>query len=151
MADCPVYAGVDPTVLHKPLKTRAFWDSIAPMPGAVAFLEHLARMGIPYNLVTAPANGTSAGAKYDWVKTHFPDALSKLVITSDKASVRGTVLIDDRDKNVVEFFRDNPEARLAIVPRNPYQDESLLDPFPVVYTSRVPNWNGILRVLESER
>lgn len=148
MHECPVYAGVGKAILRDPLDNPNFWADIPPMEGALDFLAALERKGVPYNIVTAPANAISTTGKYDWVKQHCPKALSKLVITNDKASIRGEVLIDDRDKNVVDFFHGNPEARMAIVPANSYQNLDLLKDLPVIITSRVPEWDTILFLLE---
>lgn len=148
LSDCPVYGNVpDKQILWVPMTKYKFWETVPVMEGAVEFIDTLLSDGIPFNFVTAPANGVSCQAKYDWVATHFPKAKKNLIITSDKASVRGTVLIDDRDKNVVDFFRDNPEAELAFVPKNAYQDKALLATVPAIYTSRVPDWESILSCL----
>lgn len=147
MHECPVYAGVGKDILRGPLSNPNFWADIPPMAGALDFLSALEDRSVPYNIVTAPANSISTTGKYDWVKRHFPKALSKLVITNDKASIRGHVLIDDRDENVVDFFEGNPEAQFAIVPANPYQRLSLLENLPVFLTEREPDWATILFLL----
>lgn len=148
MHECPVYANVAfKSVLRTPLENPVFWRTLPAMEGALDFMHEVIRRGIPYNIVTAPANDISTSAKYEWVERQLPEALKHLVITNDKASIRGNVLIDDRDKNVVDFFMGNPEAELAFVPENAYLNKDMLDEFGVVYTSRVPNWDLILRAL----
>ena len=148
MHECPVYANVAfKSVLRTPLENPVFWRTLPPMEGALDFMHEVIRRGIPYNIVTAPANDISTSAKYEWVERQLPEALKHLVITNDKASIRGNVLIDDRDKNVVDFFMGNPEAELAFVPVNAYLNKDMLDEFGVVFTPRVPNWDLILRSL----
>jgi len=85
----------------------AFYDP-DPIEGAVEAFNKLAkdpRFDV-YLLSTAPwANPESWKAKRIWAQEHLgPGVIKRLILTHNKALLKGDILIDDRDKNGAAEF-----------------------------------------------
>jgi 5'(3')-deoxyribonucleotidase len=82
-----------------------FWYGLPLYPGASTFVKNLEQWGDIYFATTPALSSDCVAGKYDWVKKHFPEYRSKLVICTHKEVLAGpnTILIDDRDKNCEAF------------------------------------------------
>ncbi len=96
-----------------PLTAAEFWDAFdynfwygLPLYFlAHAFVNYLELWGDIYFATTPTLSSECVAGKYDWVKKHFPEYRSKLIICTHKEVLAGpnTILIDDRDKNCEAF------------------------------------------------
>ena len=76
-----------------------FFESLPPVPGAVAGLHALAAAGHDVYICTTPLSTYQfcVAEKYAWVEKHLGHPWTKRVIlTKDKTLIRGDVLIDDK-------------------------------------------------------
>ncbi|CAJ1361289.1 unnamed protein product [Effrenium voratum] len=78
------------------------YESLEPLPGAVEALQAMVQEGVDVKLVTAPhptCAGTCALEKYLSVERLLgKDFTERLIITRDKTTVQGDLLIDDKPK-----------------------------------------------------
>jgi 5'(3')-deoxyribonucleotidase len=97
-----------------------FWYCLSCYPGAKEFLNELDKMGDVFFATSPTLSSACVAAKYDWVKTHFRDRLRKLYIGADKTAYAkpGSILIDDRDRNVDNFIEAGGKAVLFPRPWN---------------------------------
>jgi len=80
---------------------EGFFRGLPPMAGGVAAMHALAAKGYRVFLCTAPvlSSANCAGEKFEWVRAHLgPEWVRQIILTSDKTTVRGDVLIDDKPK-----------------------------------------------------
>lgn len=86
-----------------PLRTKALWSQVKPLPGAVKTIEMLKRDGHRVVVVSA------AGAEQTPVKLnnclfkYFPFSMDDVIICSQKDLIYGDVLIDDGPHNLQRF------------------------------------------------
>lgn len=76
-----------------------FYDSLAPIDGALNALAELVSAGFQVHICTTPlqSSKTCIAEKVEWIRTHLGESwLQKLIITSDKTLIKGDFLIDDR-------------------------------------------------------
>jgi len=82
---------------------EGFFENLPPMPGAVDAVKRMAAQGYHVLFCTSPVltSRYCPSEKFAWVRKHFgPGWVSRIIITSDKTTVRGDVLIDDKPKIV---------------------------------------------------
>jgi len=80
-------------------KSEGFYRSLPEMAGGINALQEMIRKGYEVLIVSAPLAESQycAQEKFDWVREHLGEEwLNRVVLTMDKTSVRGDVLIDDR-------------------------------------------------------
>ena len=86
-------------------KVREIWASpglfmsLEPMAGALESIEEIARKAKEVSICTSPTryNKTAAQEKSNWVKNRLGQYWAeRLIITSDKTSILGDILIDDK-------------------------------------------------------
>jgi len=73
------------------------------MEGSVRAAKEMVAKGYRVLICTSPVltSAHCAGEKFEWVREHLgPEWVRQIVLTSDKTSVRGDVLIDDKPKIV---------------------------------------------------
>lgn len=79
---------------------RGFFEGMDAMPGAIQAVEEMVEEGNEVFLVSAPDPkyyAQCAAEKYKWVEQNLgPEWLSRLILTRDKSTVQGHVLIDDK-------------------------------------------------------
>jgi len=83
------------------IHAQGFFAGLPPMAGGVAAVRKLARMGYRVFLCTAPVltSANCAGEKFEWVRRELgADWVGRVILTTDKTTVRGDVLIDDKPK-----------------------------------------------------
>ena len=98
MQECvPVHLKAEATAISR---EPGFFASLPPTQDAVAAVKHLADLpGMNVLICTAPlwANPTCVPDKLAWVERHLgAEWLPRVVLTNDKTTVRGDVLIDDK-------------------------------------------------------
>jgi len=80
---------------------KGFFRGLPPAPGAVAAVKAMVAKGYRVFFCTSPVltSENCAGEKYEWIRAHFgADWVKRIIMTSDKTSVRGDVLIDDKPR-----------------------------------------------------
>ena len=81
-------------------RNPGFFASLPPCEGAIDAVKHLASLpGFCVFICSSPllANPTCVEDKVAWIKTHFGhDWVERLILTRDKTTVRGDILIDDK-------------------------------------------------------
>ena len=85
----------------KVFHSEDFFLSLPPMAGAVEAVKDMAARGYRVFFCTSPVvtSNHCAGEKFEWVRQHFgTEWVSRIILTSDKTTVRGDVLIDDKPK-----------------------------------------------------
>ncbi|CAE7296152.1 unnamed protein product [Symbiodinium natans] len=81
--------------------SEGFFRNLPEMPDGVASLKEMVSKGFEVLICTAPfaKSRYCAQEKWEWVREHLGDEwLLRMVITQDKTTVRGDVLIDDKPK-----------------------------------------------------
>ena len=76
-----------------------FYENLPLVRGAQAGIAFLVNQGHKVTFVSSPYldNPTCASDKLDWVRRHFGRQMAtETILTGDKTSVRGDILIDDR-------------------------------------------------------
>lgn len=76
-----------------------FYENLPLVKGAQAGIAFLVNQGHRVTFVSSPYldNPTCASDKLDWVRRHFGRQMAtETILTGDKTSVRGDILIDDR-------------------------------------------------------
>ena len=83
-----------------------FWLYLKPLPWVEDLLSFVESTTSDWYVVTAPSRHPSSyTGKLKWIKTYFGKEFDKFVLTQHKHLMAkpGTILIDDRDKNVKDF------------------------------------------------
>eukprot|EP00440_Ansanella_granifera_P033235 gb/GFBE01036058.1/.p1 GENE.gb/GFBE01036058.1/~~gb/GFBE01036058.1/.p1 ORF type:complete len:696 (+),score=195.32 gb/GFBE01036058.1/:1-2088(+) len=81
--------------------SEGFFRNLPEMTGAVAALKEMIGRGFQVLICTAPfaRSRYCAQEKWEWVREHLGEEwLSRMVITQDKTTVRGDILIDDKPR-----------------------------------------------------
>jgi 5'-nucleotidase len=81
-------------------RSPGFFATLPPMEGAIEAIKALADIpGFNVLICTSPllSNPTCVQDKFSWVRSHLgPDWVERIVLTRDKTTVRGDILIDDK-------------------------------------------------------
>lgn len=114
--------GLEPEEFWAPLATRDFWLGIKPYHWANELLEGLREVG-DVTICTAPMHLNTevcVGAKLDWLESYFGIRPEDVLLTRKKwlCASKNTVLIDDSDDNVGQFWRAGGSAILFPQPWN---------------------------------
>ena len=83
------------------LHREGFFRNLPPMEGSVRAAKEMVAKGYRVLICTSPVltSAHCAGEKFEWVREHLgPEWVRQIVLTSDKTSVRGDVLIDDKPR-----------------------------------------------------
>lgn len=102
------FPGIDKPLVYQPLRDKALWKSVKPLPGAAEYLKKLIDDGHKVLIVTT-SNPDSVPMKLRY--TLFPNfpffTYHDVIITSQKQLVRGDILIDDGIHNLIggEYYK----------------------------------------------
>ena len=101
------------------MSTPGFWRGLAPRPEGFALLRLLQQTGFSVRVLTkGPYAAPQVWAdKVAWCREYVPELA--VIVTDDKASIHGHVLVDDWLPYVEAWQREWP-AGLAIVPAQPW-------------------------------
>lgn len=115
-----------------------FWAQLPPLPLGLDLLELLRDEGYAVHVLTkGPHDSPAAWAdKVTWCRMHLPGV--PVVVTDDKALVRGEVLVDDWLPYVQRWQQRHPRG-LAIVPARPWNTGAATLPHCVRYDGRDPS------------
>jgi len=97
-----------------------FWRNMQPYPWLEQLLDTCRRYG-PIAIASDPSLSPEAAAgKIEWMTRHVPASTDRLLLTSHKYLLANanSVLIDDSDKNIVEFRRAGGQGILFPQPWN---------------------------------
>ena len=87
--------------IFEPLKDRALWRNVRPLPGAREYLEKLILRGHKIYIVTTSHYTTIEAKLEECLFRYFPFiGYEQVVITNDKSIIRGDILIDDNPDNL---------------------------------------------------
>eukprot|EP00931_Biecheleriopsis_adriatica_P114710 TRINITY_DN90622_c0_g1_i1.p1 TRINITY_DN90622_c0_g1~~TRINITY_DN90622_c0_g1_i1.p1 ORF type:complete len:715 (+),score=194.92 TRINITY_DN90622_c0_g1_i1:278-2146(+) len=81
--------------------SEGFFRKLPEMAGAVAALKEMCSRGFQVYICTAPfaKSRYCAQEKWEWVREHLGEEwLTRMIITQDKTTVRGDILIDDKPR-----------------------------------------------------
>lgn len=88
-----------------------FFEGMKPNPGAIEALKEMLEEGNDVFIVSSPDPNYYAqcsAEKYAWVKKHFgEDWMSRVILTRDKTTIQGHVLIDDKPQITGSVERPN--------------------------------------------
>ncbi len=86
------------------LEEKGFFRDFEVMPGAQSAIEALSKKYEIYIVSAAMEFPNSLLEKYEWMQEHFP-AISwrNIVLCGDKSLIKGEIMIDDHEKNLVTF------------------------------------------------
>lgn len=83
------------------IQRPGYFDSLPPLPGAVAGVRALIAMGHDVKIATAPCGADSARAKLAWIERYFPGTGSFLC--NDKHWIKADLIIDDKPETLEAF------------------------------------------------
>lgn len=112
---------MDPAVFWGALdRDEQFWERLSPTPEAYDLMSYLESEAPSQNiyLLTSPAlHPNCFRGKAVWVQKHFPQYLSRLILTAHKhfLAAPDRLLIDDSDRNVQRF--SDCRGMTVLVPR----------------------------------
>ncbi len=91
-------------ILDAIYKRKEFFENVPVMKGAVSVVERLWSIYDVYIVSSAIQYPFSLEAKVNWMVKHFPFFnLDRLVLCGDKRIVKGDIMIDDNDFNLLPF------------------------------------------------
>lgn len=122
------WVGIPKAELIRPIFTNpGFFADLRPVPGAVAALRFLQRLGHEIVIVTAHCTDQSAAEKIGWVKQHLPFLPKEnIVITKMKHIFRADAIIDDMPGNCQAFKKENPNG-MALTISYEYNNDPVYD------------------------
>jgi 5'(3')-deoxyribonucleotidase len=85
-----------------------FWENIEPLPWFDSLVSIVANYDSDWVLLSAPSLCSSSYVgKIAWIKKHLGDKFERYILTSHKELLAkpGTLLIDDRERNVERFVK----------------------------------------------
>jgi 5'(3')-deoxyribonucleotidase len=101
----------EPTEIYE----KGFYRNLKVNEGAREAVSKMLESGkFEVYIASKPATGSQycAGEKYEWVKEHFPELHSRIILTPNKNVLQGHILIDDHPEKWRNFegevFRFNP-------------------------------------------
>ena len=83
--------------------SKDFFAALPPMEGALQALREMRQAGLRVLLCTTPVMTSEhcAQEKIAWVRRHLgPQWLDRIVMCTDKTSVRGDLLVDDKVNSI---------------------------------------------------
>ena len=81
---------------------KNFFRDLEPLPGAIeAVMEIIASNKYDVYILTQPVAKSphSYSEKVEWVLTHIPDLMDKIIMCQNKAMVKGDILVDEPDRD----------------------------------------------------
>ena len=88
--------------IYKPLESSYFWLRVGPKPGARKALVDLIEQGHVVKVVTASRPRSVYPKLNNCLFYHYPFLTYKdVIVASDKTMIRGDVLVDDRQDNLI--------------------------------------------------
>ncbi len=118
--------------------------SVPVMEGSQSAIRQLSRYDV--RVVTARRPETEVATK-QWLSTHFPCLTEYYhARTGNKHTIASDILIDDFDKNILEFVKSNPDRR-GILFVHPW---SINGTEIEKYTDRVyfcPGWENVIEAI----
>lgn len=109
-----------------------FWDGVQPTPEAEGIVSLVSdRFGVDnVAILTAPSDGPGCvPGKRAWMRRYFPQFHKRMIFCAAGAKAflagDGRYLIDDRDKNIVDFQKSGGSA--ILVPRHWNTEHAIAD------------------------
>ena len=126
--------------VFEPLNTDLIWKQIRPLPGAVEKLKKYNDMaGVNVRILTS-SHYSAIAPKREFLRTYFPFInWNQVIITSEKQRVKGNVLVDDYQNNLMG---GDYKGILFYRPHNRFFDISR---YPNI--ARAADWNEADRII----
>lgn len=88
--------------VFEPLNTDLIWKQIAPLPGAVEALKRYNDMPMVEVRILTSSHYSAIAPKREFLRKYFPFInWNQVIITSEKKYVKGDVLVDDYENNLI--------------------------------------------------
>jgi 5'(3')-deoxyribonucleotidase len=116
--------------VHK-MYEPGFFFKLKPLPGALAGVRALMRLGYDIHILTQPVaeSAHSYSEKVQWISLHFPDLVSKVHMTQNKGLFVGDYLIDDNERKWKEKFEANGGKFIHFVHSNRHMWDYIVQQF----------------------
>lgn len=123
------------------------YTDLPPLPGALAGIEEIKRMGHEVVIVSASSkNPLSAARKISWCRRHLEMKRNDIIIATKKYLVSGDVLLEDSPINIAEYRTRWPRAAIAGI-AYPYNQGASAVLFPD-HNDTIAAWNGIVQYVK---
>ena len=101
-------------------KSPGFFDTLPPMPGAIAGFKALQKAGHTVVVCSSPYNDDSARAKQAWCARYLKTRWSDVTLThyKDWFGLAADVIIDDKPSTIMEFNKLGKEVVTIAYPYN---------------------------------
>lgn len=122
-----------------------FYGKLKPIPGAVEAYHKMVEAGHHVQFATSPwwSNPTCLQGKADTVRNFFgEDALKKTILASDKTSMRGNILFDDKPEITGAY---TPEWQQVLYDQPYNQDVQL----PRIFSWETDEWRQAVEMVEA--
>jgi 5'-nucleotidase len=97
--------------IYSYLDDPSIWRDVRPIKGARSAMRRLARFVQPVVVTTVTAGKACRAERIKWIRRYFPSIKDyNIVITANKASVKGDLLFDDAPHNLSVF----PGSKLVL-------------------------------------
>ncbi len=94
-----------PAHLHEAVEAirreKDFYGSFQPVPGGIEAFHEAMSLGCEAFVCTSPVSHSQfcVSEKFEWVERHMgSDVLKRVIVTKDKTTARGDILIDDKPR-----------------------------------------------------
>jgi 5'-nucleotidase len=115
------------------LNAPGFFGNLNVIPDSQEVLAELSEKHEVFIVSAAMEFPNSLKEKYDWMQTHFPFISWKnIMLCGDKSIVKGDILIDDHEKNLIHF-----------------DGETIL--FDAIHNKKINNYNRISNWLDIKK
>ncbi len=86
-----------------------FWSNLEPFPYMMDLYEHCLKIAPTFLLTKPTLDPASLSGKLKWIHKHFGNNFDNYIMTRYKfhCAAKDRVLVDDYDKNIVEFREKN--------------------------------------------
>jgi 5'(3')-deoxyribonucleotidase len=105
----------DEEIIRKRLKDPYFCLNLPVYPGAVEAVKRL-KKETDFFICTSPLDSTYwAREREMWLEEHFGIDRSRVISCSRKEVVEADFLLDDKGKNLEDWYIENPDRRIPIM------------------------------------
>lgn len=126
--------------VFEPLNTDLIWKQIRPLPGAVESLKRYNDMPMVEVRILTSSHYSAIAPKREFLRKYFPFInWNQVIITSEKKYVKGDVLVDDYENNLIG---GDYKGVLFYQPHNRFFDTS---GYPII---RAADWAEVTKIID---
>ena len=107
-----------------------FWANLPKYPYSDSLVNIIKASGKELFILSTPSHKPSSWAgKVEWIRLHYPQLISKTILTEHKYLLAkpGTLLIDDKPENCKKFRENGGSSYMWSQPWNTEEDSPFLD------------------------